>query len=198
MNNKKLYFAQTLRSLIEGNKMKLDDLAGKLGITKQAISTYCTGKATPNITTLVELSEIFNVSTDYLLTGKRRENQITREELGLSERALELLSKIAHAKGNEELSDISEQLNKILSDKDFYLYLKNNQEIISQKIEDFQFLKQISENLDKTEKNNIERIKKIIEETMLGKLITDSANHMQNFFRLFYTDLLASASQANS
>ena len=190
-------FSDVLKQLLNDKGITQTALAEYLGTKSQTVSQYCSGKSYPEFHTLIKVASFLEVSIDYLITGKRRENKITREELGLSEQALELLSKIAHAKENEELSDISGQLNKILSDKDFYLYLKNNQEIISKKIKDFQFLMQISEDVDKAKKTNVERIKKIVEETISGKLITDSANHMRNFFRLFYTDLLNSALNQN-
>ena len=45
-------------------------LALDLSISREAISYYENGKRSPDIDMLVRLSEYFNVSIDYLITGK--------------------------------------------------------------------------------------------------------------------------------
>ena len=53
-------------------KKKLNQLkvAFDLSISREAISYYENGKRSPNLELLVKLSEYFNVSIDYLITGK--------------------------------------------------------------------------------------------------------------------------------
>lgn len=53
-------------------KKKLNQLkvAYDLSISREAISYYENGKRSPNLEMLVKLSEYFNVSIDYLITGK--------------------------------------------------------------------------------------------------------------------------------
>lgn len=41
-----------------------------LSISREALSYYENGKRSPDINMLVKLSEYFNVSIDYLITGK--------------------------------------------------------------------------------------------------------------------------------
>ena len=48
-------------------KMNQLELAEKLGVSQQTISKYENGTREPDHTTILKLSEIFNVSTDYLL-----------------------------------------------------------------------------------------------------------------------------------
>ena len=45
-------------------------IAMDLNISREAISYYENGKRCPNLEMLVQLSEYFNVSIDYLITGK--------------------------------------------------------------------------------------------------------------------------------
>lgn len=53
-------------------KKKLNQLkvAYDLSISREAISYYENGKRSPNLEMLVKFSEYFNVSIDYLITGK--------------------------------------------------------------------------------------------------------------------------------
>jgi len=46
-----------------------EDLANMMGISRQAISRWEQDENTPDVENIVQLSEIFNVSTDYLLRG---------------------------------------------------------------------------------------------------------------------------------
>ncbi len=45
-------------------------VAMDLSITREAISYYENGKRSPDIEMLLKMSEYFNVSVDYLITGK--------------------------------------------------------------------------------------------------------------------------------
>lgn len=47
-----------------------EDLASLMGVTRQAVSKWETDQAIPDSEKIVRLSEIFNVSTDYILKGK--------------------------------------------------------------------------------------------------------------------------------
>lgn len=55
-------------------------LADRLGISASAIGMYEQGRREPAVETIVALAELFQVSTDYLLTGKaslQEESQLT-------------------------------------------------------------------------------------------------------------------------
>lgn len=46
-----------------------------LGVTRQAVSKWENGQGLPDVNNLLELSKLYNVSADYLLTGKINESE---------------------------------------------------------------------------------------------------------------------------
>lgn len=59
-------------------------LASKLGISASAVGMYEQGRREPSLEQVVRLAALFEVSTDYLLTGKTltpRETHISRQLL---------------------------------------------------------------------------------------------------------------------
>lgn len=50
--------------------MSQAELAKKLGVSPSAVGMYEQGRREPSAETLVAISRVFRVSTDYLLTGK--------------------------------------------------------------------------------------------------------------------------------
>ncbi|SFP09385.1 helix-turn-helix domain-containing protein [Salibacterium halotolerans] len=77
-----MIFQEKLRTLRKEKKMTQQDVANKLGMTRQAYGYYESlneDKREPNHDTTVKLAEIFDVSTDYLL-GKSKENDPSIEE----------------------------------------------------------------------------------------------------------------------
>lgn len=71
MNN---YFGTNLRYLRHLNNMTQIDLAKKLSTTHQAISNYERSQRFCDLNTLVEISELFNISIDDLLKKKLSDN----------------------------------------------------------------------------------------------------------------------------
>lgn len=51
------------------NGLSQEDLAEKLNVTRQSVSKWEVGETMPDTDKLIKISEIFNVSTDYLLKG---------------------------------------------------------------------------------------------------------------------------------
>lgn len=74
-----------IRELREKAKMKQSDLGLLLNVKEAAISKYETGKVPLTADTIIKLSEIFHVSTDYLLGRETKEgigiNKYTADEL---------------------------------------------------------------------------------------------------------------------
>lgn len=62
-----MIFCERLKELRLKSEMTQDDLAKKLNISTSTISFYESGAREPNLSTLISIAEIFNVSTDYLL-----------------------------------------------------------------------------------------------------------------------------------
>ena len=59
-------FNERLKKTREKRKMSLEDLASKVGITKQAIFKYEKGFMSPQPVVLAEIAKALEVSTDYL------------------------------------------------------------------------------------------------------------------------------------
>lgn len=59
-----------LREIRKKKKYSQLKVAMDLFITREALSYYETGKRSPNLEMLLKLSKYFNVSIDYLITGK--------------------------------------------------------------------------------------------------------------------------------
>ena len=60
-------FALRVNKLLDAAALSKVSLAKSLGITKQSLNSWLTGKALPTADKLHELAAFFNVSADYLL-----------------------------------------------------------------------------------------------------------------------------------
>lgn len=60
-------FSERLCQLIEEKGITQNQLAETIGKTRQTINGYTLGNTAPDSDTLIELSNYFNVSADYLL-----------------------------------------------------------------------------------------------------------------------------------
>ena len=60
-------FAERLKHLIKENKLKYKDIEVKTTIKAYTIRNYVNKVCEPDIKSLILLSELFNVSTDYLV-----------------------------------------------------------------------------------------------------------------------------------
>jgi transcriptional regulator with XRE-family HTH domain len=65
-------FGERLKGLRISKKMKQEDLAGVLNISKSAVGMYERNEREPSYEILEKISNYFNESTDYLLTGKEK------------------------------------------------------------------------------------------------------------------------------
>ncbi len=62
--------ADRLQQLRKGANFSQEQLSDMLDISRQAISKWESGQATPDIQNVIKLCEIYKVSADYILTGK--------------------------------------------------------------------------------------------------------------------------------
>ena len=60
--------------------MTMKELGEKLGKTESAVSYWISGKSVPRLETLQSIAEIFEISTDELITGKRIHPQWNDDE----------------------------------------------------------------------------------------------------------------------
>ncbi|MGI6152974.1 MAG: helix-turn-helix domain-containing protein [Christensenellaceae bacterium] len=91
-------FPSRLRELLEddqpGGQAKL---ANRLGITRQAVSTYSQGISLPDIYRFCQIADYYDVSFDYLLgqsISKKRENAEISKETGLDDVPIERIKGI--------------------------------------------------------------------------------------------------------
>jgi len=59
--------SEKILKLRKVNGLSQDELSEQLGISRQSISKWESGQATPELNKIVKLAEIFDVNTDYLL-----------------------------------------------------------------------------------------------------------------------------------
>lgn len=92
-----------IKSLREDLNLSQEELANKLNLSKGIISLYEQEKRKPSIEILVQMSEIFNVSIDYIL-GRTNIPNITSEPLEIA----------ASTKNNVDLSEVSDRDKEII------------------------------------------------------------------------------------
>lgn len=69
-----------LQVLRKSHNLSQEQLAEKLNVSRQAISKWESGQANPDINNLLKLSDIYETSTDYILTGKELNKPIVNED----------------------------------------------------------------------------------------------------------------------
>lgn len=72
----------------------IDELATQMRHQKSTVSRWEAGKNRPDYETLIELSELLNVTIDYLLTGTSSENVDASRRYGLSNNSLNMLEEL--------------------------------------------------------------------------------------------------------
>lgn len=96
--------ADRIKQLRVSNNMTQADLAKKLNITRSSVNAWEMGISTPSTTYIVELSQLFKVSTDYLLGLS---NNIALDVSMLSNREIQMLYELVqyfkelHSKPNK-------------------------------------------------------------------------------------------------
>lgn len=61
--------ADRIQSLRKSKGMSQEELADAVGVSRQAVSKWESEQATPDLDKVVIMSEVFEVTTDYLLKG---------------------------------------------------------------------------------------------------------------------------------
>ena len=73
-------FGERLKALRNEKKLKQEDLATKLNISKSAIGMYERNEREPSFEIVKKISNFFEVTIDYLLTGKESKEVHTDNE----------------------------------------------------------------------------------------------------------------------
>lgn len=99
-----MMFADMLRKLREERQLSQRDIAEHLGITRQAVALYESGKREPDYRILKMLADFFRVSVDYLLgrTNCRDMNAVT------------IGNNIGLVRGNRSYKEFSKDISKKL------------------------------------------------------------------------------------
>lgn len=84
--------ADRIKFLREQKEYTQTELAKKLGITRSSVNAWEQGISVPSTQYIVELSNIFSVSTDYLLGVDKTS---TIDISGLTEKDMEMVYKLA-------------------------------------------------------------------------------------------------------
>ena len=74
-------FPEKLLTLRKANNLTQEQLAEKLEISRQSVSKWESGQATPELEKIVTLSAIFNVTTDYLLKSSEIDDLSVKTEI---------------------------------------------------------------------------------------------------------------------
>lgn len=69
LGNDNMEIGKKITDLRKNNKLSQEDLAEKLGVTRQTISKWELGQTYPSINQAKELSKIFNISLDELVNN---------------------------------------------------------------------------------------------------------------------------------
>lgn len=73
-------FGETLFRLRKEKNLSQEDVADKLNVTRQTVSKWETNQSTPDFDKIVPLCELFEISTEELLTGRKPEENNTKVE----------------------------------------------------------------------------------------------------------------------
>ena len=64
--------ANSIKKLRQEKKMSQEQLAEQLHVTRQAVSNWENGKTQPDVDTITQLAEIFDVSVERMIYGKAK------------------------------------------------------------------------------------------------------------------------------
>lgn len=72
--------SEKIYELRKANNLSQEQLAEKVGVSRQSISKWESGESSPELERLVVLSQVFNVTTDYLLKNSEADELTIRTE----------------------------------------------------------------------------------------------------------------------
>ncbi len=98
----KASFAERISKLRMEKGLSQFQLSQLLGVKRSVVSYYESGDRLPSFDVLIEMSRVFNVTTDYLLKGKDASRIVSVSDL--SERDIDVVMTVVNAlrdRGNE-------------------------------------------------------------------------------------------------
>lgn len=98
--------SEQLLKLRKEAKKTQEDIANLLGITRPAYTAYESGKRQPDYDALIKLAEYYDVSLDFLLTGKEKVEKDHTDQANLFFFDMEGLTE-------DEIEDIKRHINYV-------------------------------------------------------------------------------------
>ncbi|MEK4973605.1 helix-turn-helix transcriptional regulator [Niallia sp. FSL R7-0648] len=98
--------SEQLLKLRKEAKKTQEDIANLLGITRPAYTAYESGKRQPDYDSLIKLAEYYDVSLDFLLTGKEKVEKNHTDQTNLFFFDMEGLTE-------DEIEDIKRHINYV-------------------------------------------------------------------------------------
>ncbi len=77
---------EKLFELRKNKNLSQEEVAEKLNVTRQTVSKWETNQSTPDFDKIVPLCELFEISTDELLRGKKSESQVEENDTNILEK----------------------------------------------------------------------------------------------------------------
>lgn len=74
-------FSQKLLTLRKANNLTQEELAEKLDVSRQSVSKWESGQATPELEKIIAMSAVFDVTTDYLLKSSEIDDLSVKTEM---------------------------------------------------------------------------------------------------------------------
>lgn len=95
---------QRIAALRKNARMSQAELARALGVSPSAVGMYEQGRREPAAATLVQLAKVFQVSTDYLLTGQLTRSEDTKALAGTLEALVDAADRRLENRGDRPFS----------------------------------------------------------------------------------------------
>lgn len=73
--------ADRIQHLRKAKGFSQEELADKVGVSRQAVSKWESGQSTPDIEKIIIMSEIFEVTTDYIIKGIEPVNMTNKKTI---------------------------------------------------------------------------------------------------------------------
>ena len=72
-------FGEQIKSIRQKEKLTQEQFAMKLNVSRQAVSNWENNKNLPDIGMLILMSDVFQISLDYLIKGENEMNNMTEK-----------------------------------------------------------------------------------------------------------------------
>ena len=120
-----------IRKLLEENNISNKEFAERLDVSKEAVRLWNSGYSRPDMSKIVDIADIFSVTTDYLLREGESKSldyteQMTAKKFGLSDEAMKQLNLITNNKSSDNNVLKLQLINYIIENNNFLIELTEN------------------------------------------------------------------------